>query len=230
MKITSGFVALTVIVFVFSTCKNRVAETANSLSPRPSLVAPSTPDLNPTPLASEYGSVRQIDFENFTYFWTKEQGEGENFTLKSGKLEMVGDESGANLGKIEYGDVTNDKKDEAFIRISPETGGNCQCEMVFVYTVENKRPKLLWSFDTGDRAEGGLKKVYAHKSELVVETFGDNKFENDKWEFGFAKKVVGYCCPTAFTKMHFIWSGEKFVEKGNREILDYDWKNPSNKN
>ena len=65
MKITSGFVALTVIVFVFSTCKNRVAETANSLSPRPSLVAPSTPDLSPTPLASEYGSVRQIDFENF---------------------------------------------------------------------------------------------------------------------------------------------------------------------
>ena len=129
------------------------------------------------------------------------------------------------MGKIEYGDVTNDRNEEAMINIQPITGGNCQCEMVFIYTLKNKKPKLLWSFDTWDRAEGGFKKIYAENSNLAVETFGDNKFENGKWEFNFPKdNFSGYCCPTAYTKIIFKWNGENFVPFGERQVFDYDWK------
>jgi len=111
------------------------------------------------------------------------------------------------------------------LNIYPWSGGNCSCDMVFIYTLQNKTPKLLWSFDTWDKADGGFKRAYAENSELIVELFGDDKFENDEWEFDFPKgKVIGYCCPTAYTKIRFKWNGEKFTAQGTPELFDYDWK------
>ncbi len=166
-------------------------------------------------------SIRKIDFKNFSYPQTDEY---ESFRLKDGTKNPKKDEDGARLQNIEYGDVTNDGIEDALIDISPLMDGNCQCEMVFVYTIKNNKHKLLWSFNTWDRAEGGFKKAYAENGNLVVETFGDNKFENDKWNFNFPKdKFNPYCCPTAYTKIVFKWSGEKFVPLGESQVFDYDW-------
>lgn len=97
--------------------------------------------------------------------------------------------------------------------------------MVFVYTLENEKPKLLWSFDTWDGAQGGLKKVYAKNGKLIVDIFGAAKFENNEWDFRMPEgRADGLCCPTAYTKISFEWNGEKFTPVGNREIYDYDWK------
>ena len=65
---------------------------------------------------------------------------------------------------------------------------------------------------TSDRASGGLKKIYAANDELIVETFGDNKFVNDKWKFDYPKgEFKGDCCPIAYTKIRFKWNCKKFV-------------------
>ena len=72
------------------------------------------------------------------------------------------------------------------------------------------------------------KKPTPNSGELVVETFGDNKFENGKWKFSFPEnKFRGYCCPTVYTRIRFKWNGEKFVEDGERELFDYD--DPNNR-
>ncbi|HRH40334.1 MAG TPA: hypothetical protein PKY82_01725 [Pyrinomonadaceae bacterium] len=214
------------ILLGFSGCQKDVTDNI-----QPSVSPSSIPNLSPPPKSiaentKNYESIRKVDFKNFTYLYPDES---ETFTLKDGKLEKTEDIDGAILGKIEYGDVTNDKNEEALINIQPITGGNCQCVMVYIYTLENKKTKLLWSFETYDRAQGGFKRTYSENSNLVVETFGDNKFENGKWDFRISKdKPTGLCCPTAFTKIVFKWNGEKFVPFGKPQVFDYDWKKNRN--
>ena len=216
------------IAFAFSSCQKSDAENAEAELKNTKTVSP-TLNTSSTPKPNLGSSIRKIDFDNFTYPWTAGQGDG-NFTLKNGKKERVGEEdTEATLQKIEYGDVTNDGGEEAMLSIYPWSGGNCSCEMVFIYSLENNQPKLLWSFDTWDKAEGGFKRAYAENGELVVELFGDDKFENDEWKFGFPEKVRGYCCPTAYTKIHFKWNGEKFVADGKPELFDYDWEKEKRK-
>ena len=178
----------------------------------------------PTPEESPNSAIRKVDFQNFTFPWTKEQGAPGHFTLKNGEKAKVGDqESGAVLGPIEFGDVTNDGQEEALIHIFPVTGGNCSCDMVYVYTVNKGVPKLLWNFDTWDRAQGGFKRAYAENGDLIIELFGDDKYENGKWHFDLAVgKSSGLCCPTTFTRSRFHWNGRKFVLVGKPELFDYD--------
>ena len=219
-----------ILAFTFSSCQRSAAENKQAqFQPSPTI----SPIKNSSPAASpsDFSSIREIDFKKFTYPWTEGQELDEKeFTLENGEKEKTDDVNGASLFKVEYGDVTNDGIQEAMVSLAPKTGGNCSCEMIYIYTLENKRPKLLWSFDTEDRAQGGLKRVYATDGDLIVETFGDNKFENDKWDFNLPRKGAGgLCCPTAYTKIRFKWNGEKFAVVGKPELFDYDWKKEMNK-
>lgn len=243
-------ICFSLMAFAFSACRNNTAENLNSSSATPphsktfskieevdfknftypypdqsegnkfTAVSSNLLQISAQQTEKTYSPVRKVDFRNFAYAYP--QDSSEKFALVDGKKERTESEDGARLGKIEYGDVTNDGEEEALLRISPDTGGNCQCEMVFVYTLENGKPKLLWSFDTEDRAAGGLKKTYAEKGKLVVETFGDTRFENGEWDFRMPEgRAGGLCCPTAYTKISFEWNGEKFAPAGEREIHDY---------
>ena len=157
-------ICLAITAFAFSACQKKTAENIQ-LKPQ------TLPAVSPTLVSSlnskesdstPYSTIREIDFKNFTYPWTKDQGGDGNFTLKNGKKERLNENDiEATFETVEYGDVTNDGKEEAMIGIYPYSGGNCQCYMVFIYTLENKKPKLLWSFDTFDKAVGGFKKAYA---------------------------------------------------------------------
>lgn len=212
-----------ILAIVFSACQKSAAENEQIKSEFSPLAAP-TLELTATPSPEINSPIRKIDFKNFTYPFTEEVGE---FMLKNGEKPRVPrEDSGVSLWKVEYSDVTNDAEEEAIVFMSVETGGSSMPNIIFIYTLKKDKPKLLWHFLTGDRAEGGLKNVYAENSELVVETFGDNKFENDEWEFNFPKnKFTGYCCPSAYTKIYFKWNGKKFVVQGEPELFDYDWKN-----
>lgn len=216
--------AILLLMAIISACQRSKSENGNLTISQPSPILSSTISrTSETQTGKIYSSIRKVDFRNFTYAYPGDSSE--KITLVDGNKEQTENEDGGGLGEIEYGDVTNDGKEEAFLRIQPITGGNCQCEMVFVYTLENEKPKLLWSFDTWDGAQGGLKKVYAKNGKLIVEIFGAAKFENNEWDFRMPEgRADGLCCPTAYTKISFEWNGEKFTPVGNREIYDYDWK------
>jgi hypothetical protein len=207
-----------VMAFTFSACQKSAAENV-SISPS-TLISP-TPTVTPN-LDSP---IRKIDFENFTYPWNRE-----NFILKNGERPFVmKGQMGVSFAKAEYGDLTNDGAEEAFIKLNLQTGGSSMPNVIYVYTLENKKPKVLWSFTTGDRARGGFKEIFAENGELIVETFGDNKFENGEWKFDYPKdKFKGDCCPTVYTRIRFKWNGKKFVVAGTPELFDYDYQN-SNK-
>ncbi|MBA2737718.1 MAG: hypothetical protein H0U50_13140 [Pyrinomonadaceae bacterium] len=211
-------IQLLAITFAFSACQKSRTENTQA-QPQP-IVAPTT---------DEDLLIRKIDFKNFTY--TDKTGKN-IFTLTNGEepFDQMKDIA-FSLENIEYADLTNDKEDEAIIHISVQYGGGSS-GLFYVFTLENKNPKILWYGESGYGAEGELKKVYAENDKLIVEFFGNNQFVETTGEFKFLnQKTVpkDLCCPTSFTKFRFKWDGEKFALAGKPELLDYDWKKDQNK-
>lgn len=150
---------------------------------------------------SQYCSV---DFKNFTYSLPSELGKGK-FTLKNGELMPTRnsdghvDEMGYSLSSEYYDDLVGDKMKEAVITLSVTTGGSAQPYIIYVFDLSEKTPKLLWTFVSGDRAEGGLRNVYTDNNKLVIETY-EPKGSN------------GDCCPNSYKSVIFQWRDNTFVE------------------
>lgn len=77
---------------------------------------------------------------------------------------------------------------------------------VYVYGIHRDKPKLLWSFETGDRAQGGLRRVFAENGQLVLELYGkDTHLEGDLYAGSQAA-----CCATYYTRSRYEWKGNRF--------------------
>jgi hypothetical protein len=119
-------------------------------------------------------SIRSIDFSNFTYPRTKdltEPGKPQgSFVLMDGDLPDKPGQVGMSLHSIIYADVTGDGAEDAIVVLEVDTtNGTAIPHAVYLYTLRDKQPQLLWAFDTGDRADGGLRNIYADQGDLVVE-------------------------------------------------------------
>lgn len=228
-------ISLLAFVLAFSACQKNTVENVDG-SPS-SFIVPVAVDPAPSATPDLSAPIRKVDFKNFRYpsVYMDEAGlsfsglekrsDIDFFELKNGRQAKTETEDGATLGKIEFADVTGDGESEAIVEISPETGGNCSCNMVYIYGYYDRKLRLLWAFGSSDRAQGGLKKIYAENGGLVVELFGDSRFENGKWNYTIPEgKFNGLCCPTVFTRTRFKWNGEKFAVEGTPELFDYDWK------
>lgn len=160
--------------------------------------------------------IRSVNFANFTFPWVADLADPDNpsesFTLKEGEFTegAAGQPSAGGIGlllrSVVYGDVTGDGAEEALIVLSVVTGGSSVPHAIYVYTLEGERPRLLWSFSTGDRADGGLRQVRADGGILVVERYSPEGSRGD-------------CCPTRFVRTHYVWSGNSFERKGEDEVL-----------
>ncbi len=149
-------------------------------------------------------TLNTVDFANFAYPTTKEVAQitGQSkITLNRGNT-IVRNNSGdilllMGLSHVFKGDVTGgDDVEDAIVILTYSTGGTGISECVYVFTKLDNVPKLLWSFNTGDRSDGGLRNVYSENGNLVVETFNS--------------EGLGACCTKSFTKSVYKWNGEKF--------------------
>ena len=177
---------------------------------------------NPSPVSQQVAterqalsnqSIRSVDFADFTFPQLGElRNSGKTFTLRSGELKPTRDknsiveEMGVTLQSIAYGDVTGDGGEEAMVVLSMVTGGSAIPHATYIYASEDGKPKLLWAFSTGDRAEGGLRRVFAEKGELVIEQYSPVNSKGD-------------CCPTLFTRARYKWKDKHFEQGGKEEVL-----------
>lgn len=203
------------VAFAFSACQKSTAENNQS-----QFITTPTPD--------EKLLIRNIDFKNFTY---SDRTGKDIFTLTNGK-EPFGQmkDIAFSLKSIEYADLTNDKENEAIIHILIEYGAGSS-GLLYIFTVENQKPKMLWYVESGYGSEGELKSAYAESNSLIVELFGDNSFVEAKDEFKFPNQnnvPKKLCCPTDFTRFRFIWNSEKFVIEGKPELLQVKNQNKEN--
>ena len=202
------------ITFAFSSCQKTVTQDTQAQYQPVTVIT-----------SDENFSIKKIDFKNFTY----SDKAGKNiFTLTNGE-EPFGQmkDIAFKLKSIEYADLTNDNEDEAIIHILIQYGAGSS-GLLYIFTLENQKPKMLWYVESGYGAEGELKKIFAEDGNLIAELFGNNSFNQITGEFKFQnQKVVpkNLCCPTSFTRFNFQWNGEKFVIFGKPKLVDYNWKN-----
>lgn len=173
-------------------------------------------------------SIRSVDFRNFSFPETEglhiPHSRKRSFKLKDGELPETRDkqgfvdEMGVYLGDVRYGDVTGDGQEEAIVVLSILTGGSAMPNCVYVYTWDRRRPKLLWAFDTGDRADGGLRRVKAENGFLLVELYGARRILG-KDLYAEDKTNRGACCPTFFTRARYKWTGNRFRLASKPEVL-----------
>ena len=107
---------------------------------------------------------------------------------------------GVFFQNVKYGDVTGDDIEEAIVSLSIQTGGSATPGLVYIYTFQRNGPKLLWLRSTGDRADGGLRDVYAQNGQLVV-------------ELNSSLGSRGDCCPTRFIRTTYEWRAGRFRQK-----------------
>ncbi len=188
-----------------------------------------TPTATPSPpstsLPAPTSSIHKIDFENFTYpakpIYTND---GQTFTLKNGSYAgPLATEAGITepvyLVDTIYGDVTGDGVDDALIVFTVNIHGSAIPYFVYVYAMDGTKPKLLWSFDTGDRAQGGLRRVFAENSNLVVELYGENAYVGMP---NYDAAADCAACAAHYTRARYAWQSNHFQRIGDLEVFAHD--------
>ena len=187
--------------------------------------------LTATAQSTPVRSIRDIDFRNFTYSRLPTRKCSMNkVRLRDGKYGSVANFSpriiprggcwAVSVGPVEYGDVTGDGQEEAIVVLYAEVGGTESSNDVFIYSLKNGRAVLLWKFWTGDRADGGLVKLYAENGKLVVELAGKNKFIGSDYLANDGTSN-GACCPTVITRSKYQWVRGAFRRRGQLEVLPF---------
>lgn len=189
--------------------------TAGSRNRSPSLPATATPTLGEkkraqAPSASgskQSQAIRSIDFANIAYH---------NFPDFTGnKKRIVTLKPGEGVpSHINYGDITGDGLEEAMAVLPIEIRGSATPHHVYLFMLENGDPKPVWDFGTGDRADGGLREVYANDGELVIELYGKDRVIGGRLYQG----DEGLCCPSSFTRARCKWDGKGF-QQISKEVL-----------
>lgn len=230
----------------FSTEKDAEVPNAAAVAPAPQ-VTPSPVDLIPnlqTEILDDRNKttaspIGTFDFRNYTYPLPRgwENPDGKEITLVNGRVEPVSvsvdinekmtDEQkaeikasrriGMSFVTAKYLDLTSDGQDEAVVILKIQTGGTAIPQVVYVFNWVAEKPELIWTFRTGDRADGGLKDIRVENGEPVVELYGQDRFILGQVETG---KVTGdeeqLCCPTYFTRSRYKWNGSSFLLSGKR--------------
>lgn len=164
-------------------------------------------------------AIEKVDFKNFSYplaMDAKDEKE-KSLTLKDGKSEKTKDANGAELGEIQYTDLTGDKMDEAIINVGMTGEKDAKSNMVYVYTIEDAKPKLLWNFETKGGEKVGLKEIKADNGKLFVEMFGDVKFNKGAFEKVDSKEKTD----GKTTKIELKWNDKQFeAVEGKPEAKD----------
>lgn len=171
--------------------------------------------------------IRQIDFSNFTFpSLPTRKCSMKKIRLENGRYDAPEDRVprkipsidcwSVALGGLDYGDVTGDGEEEAFVILFAELGGNSSYEDVYIYSLQNEKPILLWKFMTGDRADGGLRDIYSEGGNLVIELYGIRTIIEKQLK---SSDDVGACCPKHYTRTKYKWDGRRFRQDGKEEVF-----------
>jgi hypothetical protein len=177
-------------------------------------------------------SIRDIDFKNFSYpkLPTGKCSRMSRVRVRDGKYGSIKNFSPhvvprggcwqVDVAPVIYGDVTGDGHEDAIVILYAEMGGTESSNDVFIYTLRRDKPALIWKFATGDRAEGGLLKIYAQNGKLVVELAGKNKFIGANFYGG---DCTGACQPPFLTRSMYEWTRGAFHRRGLENLPFTGW-------
>lgn len=248
MKIFKHFTAffLPLVFVLVSACGGKVENAPTETQISSNVSAEQKPTANPqqtqipnlqTELLENKNSqtaapIGKFDFRNFTYPLPRgwQDADGKDAELVNGKRPLQKTDEIEKIGisylTTKFFDATGDGQDEAIVILKINTGGNAIPLIVYIFEWRNDKPELIWTFRTGDRADGGLKNIFLENGETVIELFGQDRFILGEIETG---KITGddeqLCCPTHFTRNRYKWNGKNFLLQGKRLTYSISDKN-----
>lgn len=240
LKNIKNFLLILIVSVLLSACEDNEVEKVEEVSDQVSsnvnkenenLSTPKLPNLQSEIFDEKNKTtdslIGKFDFKNYVYPLPRgwHDVDGKEATLLNGARRMSEDRIGLSYAATKFGDVTGDGEDEAFVILKIETAGSAIPQIVYIYTLKNEEPELIWYFRTGDRAAGGLKDLRAAGGEVVVELFGQDRYILGELE---TSKITGdeqqLCCPTFFTRTRYKWNGKNFQMQGKRETFSIEDK------
>ena len=164
--------------------------------------------------------LKRADFKNFTY----QAGGYGTIRLKNGSFESGENDKPSrgnlslDLNDIYYTDLTGDDVKEAIVNLyAVRCGGSCDggAALFFIYTVRQKKPKLIWSLEFGPKAYGcSLKSLTIKNKRIYLESFRKCDLNNNALE---PSDELGTGLNKFETKNAsryiFEFNGRKFVQK-----------------
>lgn len=160
--------------------------------------------------------IRSVGFRNFDY--PKIRGETDTeIYLRNGidrnpfrdlnrNAEPGSPANGeAWLGQLLYG-YDDAVQPIAVVVVHVNGGGTMTVSEIFLYKLAAGAPKLLWSFETGDRADGGLRTIYFERGNLVLELYQEGSEDPA-------------CCASHFARHFYGWKNGQLLESGDQEWI-----------
>ena len=227
-----GFFILTaaIVLFVAGCSKSpevSVQKVSPAPTPEPTKFPPTLSEILDRGDTNTDSPIKDHDFLNYTYPLPRgwQDVDSREITLVDGTRSMTEEKIGMSYVTTKFGDVTGDDVDEAFVILRVGTGGAATPHIVYVFENGEDEPEIIWYFRTGDRSDGGLKRVYADGGDLVVELFGQDRYIFSQME---TLKIIGdepqLCCPDSFTRNRYKRISNGFELKGKR--LTFSLANP----
>ena len=177
------------------------------------------------PVAQKSFAIRDVDFRNFTFHWYPSDyppppspGKRE-ITLRNGAMKVDSEKNTDRiwfrLANVSYADLTADGREEAIVTVVANFDPNGSVACTFIYT-ENKEIKLLWSRETGDRANGGLRSIrVVDGSSFVLEQYEIKFDKRGNYESG-----ASLCCPKRFVRATYVWKNGAFEEVASETLAN----------
>ncbi len=161
---------------------------------------------------------QNVDFENFTY---PTRYPKKSVTLNDGENEYEIREGGGigsgsfNLSHVYYVGLTGDSQKEAFVFLRRvDCGVSCDggAYLLYVYSLTNRKPNLIWRLDLGsDAYTCGLKSLTVKEKKIYFDVF-DNCFEkNGKLEDQPDDYTRGKGLSFGITEFIYTYDGKTFV-------------------
>jgi len=160
-----------------------------------------------------------FDFKNFTYPFPRgwQDTDSKEFTLENGKRQVSKERIGISFVTTLFGDANGDGADEAIVILKFDTGGSAVPQTVYIYSWRENEPNLIWSFRTGDRADGGLKNIWTENNSVVIELFGQDRYilgDSETLKITGDEEQISF--PAYYTKTVYKWNGSSFKMEGKR--------------
>ncbi|REJ78121.1 MAG: hypothetical protein DWQ47_17400 [Acidobacteria bacterium] len=163
---------------------------------------------------SAQGSIRDVDFQNFTYeveFCRNELTD--KITVTNGNFSEEKEVDGYTerryfevYGEV-FGDLTGDGAEEAVVLSICNTGGTGNFSEAYIFSMSEGEPVLRLTIEGGDRAYGGLREARIEKGILIIES-------NDPGEFG------ANCCAEVAVTRRYRLKGDSLEETAPPERRD----------
>ena len=125
-------------------------------------------------ITAQSSNIRRIDFKNRTYsLLCGDADRHSRVRVRGGHFQgkKLGIETFVNVYEIVYGDVNDDRRDEAIALYMCGSGASYAYFRGLLFGMKGSKPVLLAEIEGGNKSDGGFESVNIRKKRIIVNRY-----------------------------------------------------------